>query len=42
MSPRFLHVEQRFDPVLNDEAAQGFTIKALKDVVPEHAPGQLR
>ena len=42
MSPRFLHVEQRFAPVLNDAAAQGLIIEALKDVVPEHAPGQLR
>jgi len=42
MSPRFLHVEQRFDPVLNDPVEMGIMVKALKDVVPEQAPGQLR
>ncbi len=42
MAPRFLHVEQRFDPVLNDAAWMGLIVEALKDVVPERSPGQLR
>ena len=34
VSPRFLHVEQRFDPVLNDAALRGLVVEAASSLAP--------
>ncbi|MCP5057605.1 MAG: hypothetical protein GY937_12890 [bacterium] len=41
MSPRFLHVEQRFDPVLNDALARKLVVESLMDAIPQSASGTL-